>query len=89
VRDSSPTESEARQGRLENVFVHPRKLLPQIPGVTATDESAAMIRTGRAVNLPELSKAPFVKVFVGQWELIAIGERIAGTLFHPKMVFTG
>jgi tRNA pseudouridine55 synthase len=86
-RRSSGEGSAARQGSLENVFVHPRKLLPQIPCVTATDENAAMIRTGRAVNLPELSKAPFVKVFLGQRELVAIGERIAGTLFHPKIVF--
>jgi tRNA pseudouridine55 synthase len=97
VRESSANEpavtlslgerGAARQGSLENVFVHPRKLLPQVPCVTATDETAALLRTGRAANLPEMSRAPFVKVFLGQQELIAIGERIAGTLFHPKIVF--
>ncbi|HUB01403.1 MAG TPA: tRNA pseudouridine(55) synthase TruB [Terriglobales bacterium] len=75
------------QGSAEHVFVHPRQLLPRIPCVTTTDESAAIIRTGRAVNLPEMSQAPLVKVFLGQRQLIAIGERIAGTLFHPKIVF--
>lgn len=87
--ESLDGQSSGRQGSLENVFVHPRKLLPQIPCVTATEEAAGSIRTGRAVNLPEISRAPLVKVFVGQRELIAIGERIAGTLFHPKIVFAG
>jgi tRNA pseudouridine55 synthase len=40
------------------------------------------------VNLPEMSRAPLVKVFYGQRELIAIATRIAGTLFHPGIVFT-
>ena len=47
---------------------------------------AALIRNGRAVNLPELSQARQVKVFAGQRELIAIATRIAGTLFHPRIV---
>jgi tRNA pseudouridine55 synthase len=39
------------------------------------------------VNLPELSRALHVKVFYGQRELIAIATRVAGTLFHPGIVF--
>jgi tRNA pseudouridine55 synthase len=74
---------------IHELCVHPRKLLPQFPSITATDEAAAHIRSGRAVNLPELSKAPQVKVFYGQKELIAIATRVAGTLFHPKIVFAG
>lgn len=74
---------------VDELFVHPRKLLPQFPSVTANDDVAAHIRSGRAVNLPELSKAPQVKVFYGQKELIAIATRVAGTLFHPKIVFAG
>jgi tRNA pseudouridine55 synthase len=54
--------------------------------VTANDENAALIRSGRAVNLPELSRERLVKVFYGQRELIAIATRIAGTLFHPGIV---
>ncbi len=72
--------------QLEEMFVHPRKLLPQLPSVTANDEMAAKIRSGLAVNLPELSSAPIVKVFCGQKELIAMATRIAGTLFHAKIV---
>ncbi len=82
-------ESAARQGTAEDIFVHPRKLLPLMPCVTATDENASLIRTGRAVNLPEMSRAPRVKVFYGQRDLIAIANRIAGTLFHPGIVFAG
>ncbi len=76
-------------GRSEEMFIHPRQLLPQLPCVTASDETAALIRNGRAVNLADLSQAKQVKVFTGQRELIAIATRIAGTLFHPKIVLAG
>jgi len=82
-------EAAMQQGTIESWFVHPRKLVPQLPAVTANEESAALIRSGRAVNLPEMSRAPEVKVFYGQRDLIAIATRIAGTLFHPRMVFSG
>lgn len=72
---------------LDQLLVHPRKLLPSIPAVTANDETAARIRHGRPVNLPDLSRAREVKVFYGQRDLIAISTRVAGTLFHPKIVF--
>jgi tRNA pseudouridine55 synthase len=80
-------ETARQQGTVESLFVHPRKLVPQLPTVTANEESAALIRCGRAVNLPEMSRAPQVKVFYGQRDLIAIATRIAGTLFHPGIVF--
>jgi len=79
-------EASVRAGRSEELFIHPRLLLPGFPCVTATEETAALIRNGRAVNLPELSQARQVKVFAGQRELIAIATRIAGTLFHPRIV---
>ena len=71
---------------LESLFIHPRKLLPQLPSVTADEPTATRIRSGRTVNLPELSRARQVKVFSGQRDLIAIATRVAGTLFHPKIV---
>jgi tRNA pseudouridine55 synthase len=80
-------ETAMQQGTVELLFVHPRKLVPQFPSVTATEEASALIRCGRAVNLPEMSRAPQVKVFYGQRDLIAIATRIAGTLFHPQIVF--
>jgi len=71
---------------LDGLFVHPREILPQMPGVTADEETAGRIRHGMPVNLPETSRAGLVKVFAGQRELIAIVTRVAGTLFQPKIV---
>ncbi len=82
-------EAARQQGTAESLFVHPRNLVPQLPSVSATQETAALIRSGRSVNLPEMSRAPQVKVFYGQRDLIAIATRIAGTLFHPGIVFSG
>jgi tRNA pseudouridine55 synthase len=81
-------QTAIRQGTVESLCVHPRKLVPDLPCVTATEENAALIRSGRAVNLPEMSRAPQVKVFFGQRDLIAIATRIAGTLFHAGIVFS-
>jgi tRNA pseudouridine55 synthase len=79
-------EQAVQGGEVEEVFVHPRKLLPLLPSVTATDEIASKIRHGMAVNLSDFSRAREVKVFYGQRELIAITTRVAGTLFHPRIV---
>ncbi len=74
------------QGRMEELFVHPRRVLPAIPCVTATEEDVAKIRHGRTVNLPEMSRSKWVKVFAGQSNLVCLASRVAGTLFHPKVV---
>jgi tRNA pseudouridine55 synthase len=79
-------DATVKTGRTDDIFIHPRKLLPQFPSVTANEEMAARIRSGRPVNLPELSQSRMVKVFTGQRELIAIATRVAGTLFHAKIV---
>src|SRR5580698_4698616 len=92
LADAHPLEeldAAFKRGETDDLFIHPRKLLPQFPCVTANDEMAARIRTGRPVNLPELSQARMVKVFAGQRELIAIATRVAGTLFHAKIVLAG
>ena len=65
---------------------HPRALLPELPAVTADVFSAGRLRNGAAVNLPEFGSAPMVKIFEGQRNLIAIGRRLAGTLFQPMVV---
>ena len=79
----------AGEGTADDLLVHPRRLLPEFPCVTADEETAAKIRVGRAVNLAEFSPARQVKVFQGQKQLIAIATRVAGTLFHPKIVLAG
>lgn len=81
-------ELAVQSGSSEQLFVHSREILPGFPSVTANDDALLKIRRGQSVNLPELSKARLVKVFEDQKELTAIAERIAGTLFHPKIVFS-
>jgi tRNA pseudouridine55 synthase len=73
-------------GHAADVFVHPRQLLPAIPCVTADDATIGNIRFGRSVNLAEFSGAKWVKVFAGQANLICMAKRVAGSLFHPKVV---
>ena len=85
--EASAIEGPRASADLEALFIHPRKLLPWLPSVTADEIAVAHIRNGRTVNLPELSRARQVKVFSGQRDLIAIATRVAGTLFHPKLVF--
>ena len=72
--------------RLDELLVHPRRVLPEIPCVTADDDTVGRIRHGRSVNLAEFSKSKWVKVFAGQADLICVASRIAGSLFHPKVV---
>ena len=79
-------ESLARTGELEKQLPHPRTLLPEIPAVTADDQTVGRLRNGMQVNLPDFSQAPLAKIFLGQRELVAIGKRIAGTLFQPTVV---
>ncbi len=79
-------EAAAGEDEPEKLMIHLRRILPAFPSVTADDVNAARIRHGQAVNLPEMSRARLVKVFAGQAELIAIASRVAGTLFHPKVV---
>jgi len=79
-------ESLAREDRLVERMPHPRTLLPEIPCVTADEGTIARLRNGMQINLPEFTQAPLVKVFQGQSQLVAIGKRIAGTLFQPTIV---
>ena len=82
-------EAGARRGSARDLCVPPREILPALPFVTANEETLARIRSGRSVNLPELSRAKQVKVVDGRRELVAIASRVAGTLFHPKIVLAG
>jgi len=75
-----------KDGRLDELLVHPRTVLPEIPSVTADQETIGRIRTGRSVNLPEMSRSKWVKVFADQTDLICLASRVAGTLFHPRVV---
>ncbi len=71
---------------LEELCVHPRSLLPEMPSVTGDAVALGRLRNGAQANLPEFSRAPLVKVFAGQRELVGIARRVAGTLFQPVVV---
>lgn len=73
--------------QLERIpFIHPRQILPEFPAVTVPPDQLSRLLHGAAVNLPEFSKAPLIRAFEGQTHLVAIVRRIAGCLFHPKVV---
>jgi hypothetical protein len=76
----------AKTNPFQSLCLHPRLVLPEFPAVTAPSDALTKIRHGGSVNLPEFTKAVLVRVFEGQSQLIAIARRIAGTLFHPKVV---
>ena len=79
-------ERAAAEGNLAELLIHPRLVLPEFPAVTAPSEVVGRLKNGGAVNLPEFSKAPVVRVFANQQELLAIARRVAGTLFQLKIV---
>jgi tRNA pseudouridine55 synthase len=82
-------EALEHAGELADYLPHPRTLLPEIPAVTADEQTVGRIRNGMQVNLPEFSTASLVKIFAGQRDLVAIGRRVAGTLFQPVVVLAG
>jgi len=88
IENAIPLASiEAQTGdALQEKMPHPRALLPELPSVTADVFSIGRLRNGATVNLPEFGSAPMVKIFEGQRNLIAIGRRLAGTLFQPIVV---
>jgi tRNA pseudouridine55 synthase len=77
---------EEFEAAIRQIAISPRRVLRQLPGVTVDQQAAGLIANGRAVNLPEFSASPLVKVFQGNDRLIAVAARVAGTLFQPKVV---
>jgi tRNA pseudouridine55 synthase len=75
--------------KLQALCVHPRSILQEMPSVTADEQSLGRLRNGAQANLPEFSRAPLVKVFASQRDLVGIAKRIVGTLFQPATVFSG
>jgi tRNA pseudouridine55 synthase len=71
---------------IEELCIHPRALLPEMPSITADEQTLGKLRNGAQANLPEFSTAPLVKVFANQRVLFAIAQRVAGTLFQPIVV---
>lgn len=82
VSDLKSLPPEAIEART----IHPRLLLPEMPAVTVDEGIAGRIRNGMQVNVPEFSRAPLVKVFTAQRDLLAVARRVAGTLVQPTVV---
>ena len=88
-KDASDTMSDNEyyvKSKIGQYLRHPRTLLPALPSVTAPPEALPRLLNGNAVNLPEFSSARLVKVFRNQTDLLAVVQRVAGTLFQPKVV---
>jgi tRNA pseudouridine55 synthase len=68
-----------------DALVSPKAILAGMPNVVLRSDETSRIRHGNATNLPVFSPASLVKVFDGT-DLIAIAQRVAGTLFQPKVV---
>ena len=75
----SPAEVEQR-------LPHPRSLLPEMPSVIVDEQTAGRIRNGMQVNVAEFSTAPLLKLFDTPRDLLAIAQRVAGTLVQPSIV---
>ena len=79
LKSITPEAIEART-------IHPRLLLPEMPSVTVDEQVAGRIRNGMQANVPEFSRAPLVKLFTAQRDLLAVAKRVAGTLIQPTVV---
>ena len=75
----------ANAGTIDTLLPHPRTVLPDMPAVLADEAALVKLRNGMAVNLPEFSSAPLVRIFASQRQLAGIGKRIAGTLIQPHL----
>jgi tRNA pseudouridine55 synthase len=72
--------------QIEQRLPHPRTLLPEMPSVVVDERTAGRIRNGMQVNVAEYSTAPLLKIFSSPRDLLAIAQRIAGTLVQPTVV---
>ncbi len=75
----------ANSGTIADLLPHARTVLPEMPAVTADEAALTKLRNGMAVNLPEFSNAPLVRIFSSPRELAGIGRRVAGTLIQPHL----
>ncbi len=79
LKSLSPAEIELR-------LPHPRTLLPEMPSILIDEQTAGRIRNGMQVNVAEFSTAPLLKLFSAPRDLLAIAQRVAGTLVQPTVV---
>lgn len=72
-------------GTIDSLLLHPRAVLAEMPAVMADESTQGKLRNGMAVNLPEFSRAPLVRIFGAAHQLLGIGRRVAGTLIQPHV----
>jgi tRNA pseudouridine55 synthase len=73
-------------GDIEARLPHPRTLIPTMPSVIVDEQTAGRVRNGMQVNVAEFSPATQIKLFSSPRDLLAIGQRVAGTLVQPIVV---
>ncbi|HVA64258.1 MAG TPA: tRNA pseudouridine(55) synthase TruB, partial [Terriglobales bacterium] len=79
--------ARAEAGTLAAALLPATRLLPEFPAVVAPADAVSKLLHGHAANLPEFSRAPRVRVFASDGQLLALARRVAGSLFHPQIVF--
>jgi tRNA pseudouridine55 synthase len=79
LKTLTPEQIEAR-------LPHPRTLLPDMPSVIVDEQTTGRIRNGMQVNVADFSSAPLLKLFSTPRDLLAIAQRVAGTLVQPAVV---
>jgi tRNA pseudouridine55 synthase len=78
------TELDA-SGR-ESAVLRGARVLPDFPMVRVDAGKQERLRNGMQMNLPDFSDAPLIRIFSEEGEIVAIGKRLAGTLFAPQTV---
>jgi len=78
----------ANNGAVASLLLHPRTVLKEMPAVTADESSRVKLRNGMAVNLPDFSDEPLIRIFSNSHDLFGIGRRIAKTLIQPHVNLT-
>jgi tRNA pseudouridine55 synthase len=89
TRTLEQLQSLANNGRLMDAIVPPSKMLPGMAGVYVDDVTVTHIRHGR--NFPASpfrseAVSRYVKALSRKGDLVAIGEAVLPSLYHPVVV---
>jgi tRNA pseudouridine55 synthase len=82
-------ERLAEDGRLEEAFIAPARLLPDIPSQMVDALTAGQIRQGRDFRVSPFRSRDtdhLVKAVTLEGDLVAIGEAILPNVYHPILV---
>jgi len=82
LTELSELEPDSRAAKL----VRGANVLPELPPVQIDAANQERLRNGMQINLPDFSGAPLIKILSVDGEIVAIGKRLAATLFAPQTV---